>query len=243
MIQTIFKSKTTMNLFQFSSLPSEVVVKGKFDETCTLELHNQTLSAIQKSKLKLIMRTHGSNQTISGLKISIASISGNINISVGHHNASVIFYEQSSGRYDLRLWRNSSVVIGKSTTSNGVRIVCDNSSFQCGEDCMFSDEIVIQSADQHGIVDLEKGEIINDILKSVVLGDHVWLGRQATLMADSSVGSGSIIGTGAVVTGNIPEKVIAVGIPARVVKENRTWCRSPIKLDHFSERYIQDHLR
>ena len=36
---------------------------------------------------------------------------------------------------------------------------------------MFSDDILIQTADQHGIVDLQKGSIVNDIHKTVKLGD------------------------------------------------------------------------
>lgn len=230
-----------MHSFNFSALPSEVIVKGNFDNTCVLELHDESLTALQKERLKLIVRIHGSNSIISGFKLSIASVSGNINISVGHNDASVIFREKSSGRYDIRLWRDSLVDIGKSTTSNGIRIICDNSSFRCGEDCMFSDEIVVQSADQHGIVDLKTGKIVNDGFNNVVLGDHVWLGRQSTLMAKARVGNGSVIGTGAIVTGDIPDKVIAVGIPARIVKENHTWCRSPLKLDSFSQRYIEEN--
>jgi acetyltransferase-like isoleucine patch superfamily enzyme len=106
---------------------------------------------------------------------------------------------------------------------------------------MFSDDILIQTADQHGIVDLRQGRIINNTHKIVKLGDHVWVGRRCTLTSRCEIGDGSIIGTGAIVTGKIPGKVIAVGTPAKVIKEGTSWCRSPSTFDDFSKKYIEEY--
>ena len=39
---------------------------------------------------------------------------------------------------------------------------------------MFSDGILFQSADQHGIVDyLQTGKIVNNIMRKICIGDHV----------------------------------------------------------------------
>lgn len=51
------------------------------------------------------------------------------------------------------------------------------------------------------------------------LGEGVNVGAGATFIQDISVGSWSTIGAGAVVIEDIPEKVVAVGVPARVVKQ------------------------
>jgi acetyltransferase-like isoleucine patch superfamily enzyme len=51
----------------------------------------------------------------------------------------------------------------------------------------------------------------------VILGEDVWLGAGVTVLDGVRVGRGSIIGAGAVVTKEIPEYSIAVGVPARVV--------------------------
>lgn len=48
--------------------------------------------------------------------------------------------------------------------------------------------------------------------------DNVWLASKAVILGGCTVESGSVIGAGAVVTGNIPANSVAVGVPAKVVK-------------------------
>jgi len=50
----------------------------------------------------------------------------------------------------------------------------------------------------------------------VKIGDGAWLGTNSVVMAD--VGTNAVIGAGAVVTRPVPDDVIAVGAPARIVK-------------------------
>ena len=51
----------------------------------------------------------------------------------------------------------------------------------------------------------------------VSIGDGSWIGSAAVVMAD--VGPNTIVGAGAVVTEPLPANVVAVGVPARVVKQ------------------------
>ncbi len=52
----------------------------------------------------------------------------------------------------------------------------------------------------------------------IEIGDDVWIGAGAMVLPGVRIGKGSVIGAGSVVLENIPEKVIAGGIPARVIK-------------------------
>jgi acetyltransferase-like isoleucine patch superfamily enzyme len=52
----------------------------------------------------------------------------------------------------------------------------------------------------------------------VQIHDDVWVGVSAIIMPGVTIGRGAVIGAGAVVTKNIPEYGVAVGIPARVIK-------------------------
>jgi acetyltransferase-like isoleucine patch superfamily enzyme len=81
----------------------------------------------------------------------------------------------------------------------------------------------------HPIIDLESKQRIN-YGRSIEIGDHVWIGAQAQILKGAKIGSGSIIGTRAVVTGAIPENCIAVGVPAKVIRHNVSWDR---KLESF----------
>ena len=52
-----------------------------------------------------------------------------------------------------------------------------------------------------------------------IIGNDVWIGQNVTIMPGVHIGDGAIIGTNAVVASNIPAYSIAVGNPARVVKQ------------------------
>lgn len=53
--------------------------------------------------------------------------------------------------------------------------------------------------------------------KKVHIKEDVWIGAQATVLPGVTIGKGAVIGAGAVVSNDIPEYSIAVGVPARVV--------------------------
>lgn len=53
----------------------------------------------------------------------------------------------------------------------------------------------------------------------VAIGDDAWIGAGAILLPGVTIGSMSIIGAGAVVTASVPPRSVAVGVPARVVRE------------------------
>ena len=75
------------------------------------------------------------------------------------------------------------------------------------------------------IIDHNHGFGVNDIIRNqpaeigeVVIGNDVWIGAGAKILMNCHIGDGAIIGANSVVTGDIPENAIAVGIPARVIK-------------------------
>ena len=53
----------------------------------------------------------------------------------------------------------------------------------------------------------------------IKIEDDVWLGVGSTVLDGVTIGKGSVIGAGAVVTKNIPPYSVAVGVPANVIKE------------------------
>jgi acetyltransferase-like isoleucine patch superfamily enzyme len=57
--------------------------------------------------------------------------------------------------------------------------------------------------------------------QGIVIEDDVWIGANATVVDGVTIGKGSIIGAGSVVTQSIPPYSIAVGTPAKPVKDRR----------------------
>ena len=55
--------------------------------------------------------------------------------------------------------------------------------------------------------------------KPITLGDNVWLGGGVIVCPGVTIGDNSVIGAGSVVTRDIPANVVAVGNPARVIRE------------------------
>lgn len=54
--------------------------------------------------------------------------------------------------------------------------------------------------------------------RGITIEDDVWIGSKATILDGVTIGKGSVIGAGTVVSHSIPPYSVAVGVPARVVK-------------------------
>lgn len=84
-----------------------------------------------------------------------------------------------------------------------------------------------RTCDTHSIIDLATSERVNPAAHIGVM-NRVWIEESVKVYKRATMGSGSIIGSGATVTQKIPENVVATGIPARIIKENVTWLKERI---------------
>ncbi|MBL8821538.1 MAG: acyltransferase [Planctomycetia bacterium] len=76
---------------------------------------------------------------------------------------------------------------------------------------------ITSGAQTHGFSDVSKPiREQQGVLTLVTIGERSWIGSAAIVMAD--VGRNSVVGAGAVVTKAVPDNVISVGVPARVVQ-------------------------
>lgn len=94
-----------------------------------------------------------------------------------------------------------------SSTINCWKSVIIGSNVRIGANC------VIMDADFH-LDDPRSG-----VPKDIIIEDNVWLGANVTVMKGVKIGKNSIIGMGSIVTKDIPENCIAVGIPSRVIRK------------------------
>lgn len=79
------------------------------------------------------------------------------------------------------------------------------------------------------IKESEKRPLIDD--KDVIIEEDVWIGDSAIILCGVTIGRGSVIAAGAVVTKSIPPYSIAGGCPAKVIKKR------------FTDEQIKEHER
>lgn len=153
-----------------------------------------------------------------------AKVRGRIRIRDNGGPCTVRIGEEVTGKWNLTVSGGATVDIGAGTTSESALIVAHGGDVRIGADCMFSFSVEIRTSDTHAVYDVDSGERVNPDA-SVVIGDHVWLGKQAFVLKGASIGSGSVVGARAVVGGQIDPLSVCVGVPARVVRRNATWTR------------------
>ncbi|MFT3752893.1 MAG: DapH/DapD/GlmU-related protein [Paludibacter sp.] len=57
------------------------------------------------------------------------------------------------------------------------------------------------------------------IVKPVVIKRNVWIGAGATILPGVTIGENSVVAAGAIVSKDVPDNVVVVGVPAKVIKE------------------------
>ena len=106
---------------------------------------------------------------------------------------------------------------------SGIGIDCEvYGPVTIGKDVMMGPEVVIYtSGHKYDRLDIPMMDQGSTEKKQVTIGDDVWIGRRAIIMPGVTVGTGSIIGAGAVVTKDVPPYSVVAGVPAKVVKHRK----------------------
>jgi acetyltransferase-like isoleucine patch superfamily enzyme len=96
--------------------------------------------------------------------------------------------------------------------------IASDRSISIGRDCLVAEMVSIRDHD-HAFSSTDVSIIDQGRETAPIhIGDNVWIGSKATITKGVSIGSNSVVGAHAVVTGDLPEGCVAVGIPARVIR-------------------------
>ena len=114
-------------------------------------------------------------------------------------------------------WGGKNLHLGSEVYINYNLTLVDDGQIFIGDHAMIGPNVTIATANHPIDPELRlRGLQYN---KDVHIGDNVWIGAGVTIVPGVSIGNNSVIGAGSVVTRDIPEGVVAVGAPCRVLRE------------------------
>ncbi|MEQ5872792.1 acyltransferase [Sagittula sp. NFXS13] len=113
----------------------------------------------------------------------------------------------------------ATISIGSNTRVHGSCIHAQD-SVTIGRNCLIAAQCQIIDGHGHDISADEPANRINTIGETapIRIEDNVWLGTGVLVMPGVTIGEGTVIGASSVVTRDIPPGVLAVGVPAKVVR-------------------------
>jgi maltose O-acetyltransferase len=119
-------------------------------------------------------------------------------------------------RPPLRVDYGSQVRIGARSFANFGLVALDVAPITIGDDVQIGSNVQLMTPTHP--VDPELRRAKWEAAKPIAIGDNVWLGSGAIVLAGVTIGENTVVGAGAVVTRDLPANVVAVGNPARVVR-------------------------
>lgn len=98
----------------------------------------------------------------------------------------------------------------------------EGTEIRIGRDCLFSSDIHFRTGDSHSVLDME-GRRTN-LSRSIVVGDHVWIGTKVICLKGAQIAPHCVVGAGTLVTGAFQQPHCSLaGVPAKVVKQGIDW--------------------
>ena len=120
----------------------------------------------------------------------------------------------------IQIFEGGQLTLGHSYMNSDSLIAC-RKNISIGDGVMIARGVKIYDTDYHKILD-EQDNVLNPD-EEVIIKNHVWIGVNAVILKGVTIGEGSVVAAGAVVTKDVPDRCMVAGNPARVIRENVIW--------------------
>ncbi len=117
---------------------------------------------------------------------------------------------------NFRILNKGKITIGDLAYINPNSIIRIESGLTIGNDCAISWGVTMMDHDAHEMEGKREA-------RPIIIGNHVWIGANATILKGVSIGDGCVVAAGAVVSKSFCPNQLIGGIPARTIKENIEW--------------------
>jgi len=108
------------------------------------------------------------------------------------------------------------ITVGESFYANHNCTILDVNTVKIGDNVMFGPGVHIYTATHP--LDAKSRNSGREYGLPVVIGDNVWVGGNAVICPNVKIGNNAVIGSGTVVTKDVPDNALVVGNPGRIVK-------------------------
>ncbi|MCH5142659.1 MAG: sugar O-acetyltransferase [Clostridiales bacterium] len=106
------------------------------------------------------------------------------------------------------------IKLGKGVFINEGCCFQDQGGIEIGDNALIGQQVVIATLNH----DLAPDKRANMIPAPVKIGNNVWIGTHATILAGVTIGDNAVIAAGAVVTKDVPANSVVGGVPAKIIK-------------------------
>jgi acetyltransferase-like isoleucine patch superfamily enzyme len=146
-------------------------------------------------------------------------IRGHVRITIGD-DSSFSSFDVQSGRFHDR----PELRIGSDCHVGSDNLFAVNGRITIGDHVGISQRVVLRDSDGHPAdpARRRRGEVLApEDVAPVTVHDYAWIGRDAHVLKGVTIGAGAIVASGSVVATDVPDGAIAMGVPARVIRQPR----------------------
>jgi acetyltransferase-like isoleucine patch superfamily enzyme len=106
------------------------------------------------------------------------------------------------------------LIVGKNSRLNGVHIDV-RELVVIGQNVRIAPYTIIMDSDFHDL----NNHFADGASKPIIISDDAWIATRSTILKGVTIGKGSVVATGAVVTRDVPDYSVVAGVPAKVIKK------------------------
>ncbi len=107
------------------------------------------------------------------------------------------------------------ITIGKDVFINSGCHFQDQGGITIGDGCLIGHNVVLATINH----DIHPSKNHKNHYAPIQIGNHVWIGSNATILSGVTIGDWSVVAAGAVVTHDVPAMTVVGGVPAKVLKK------------------------
>lgn len=106
----------------------------------------------------------------------------------------------------------------KSYIGHSVHFVC-GMQIAIGRHVLIANRVVINGYDGHPLDPFARARNEPGEGGPITIGDYAWIGNDAMILKNVSIGKGAVVASGALVTDDVPDLTVVAGVPARPIRK------------------------